>query len=124
MRACRAEHKVAYCGSVQVRHPRRVFMVGRLDRDSTGLILLTNDGRLVNALLRSHHAHPKRYHVRVDRPLHTRDAQRLAKGVVITTTAPRAHGRKVLCAPTQPCEVTQVPRRPRLLIVCACKAVA
>ena len=45
----------------RVRHPQRIFPVGRLDKESTGLILLTSDGRLPNAVLRSGRKHDKMY---------------------------------------------------------------
>ena len=50
-------------------HHGRLFPVGRLDKDTSGCILLTNDGRLPNALLRATHKQPKIYNVRVDRPV-------------------------------------------------------
>lgn len=95
---------------MQIRHPKRVFPVGRVDRDSTGLILLTNNGAFVNALLRSAHAHAKRYVVTVDGPLRSDDLKRLADGVVIRTQAQRERGRVSLTAPTLPCDVRQVRR--------------
>jgi hypothetical protein len=52
-----------------VAHRERVFPIGRLDKDSEGLILLTNDGDIVNLLLRAEHEHEKEYVVTVDRPL-------------------------------------------------------
>src|SRR5882757_6004692 len=49
-----------------VDHEERIFPIGRLDKDSEGLILLTNDGDIVNEVLRAEHAHSKQYVVRVD----------------------------------------------------------
>jgi 23S rRNA-/tRNA-specific pseudouridylate synthase len=49
-----------------IRHRKRIFSVGRLDKDSTSIVLLTNDGRAVNALLRAQHGHSKRYAVEVN----------------------------------------------------------
>lgn len=85
-------------------------MVGRLDKATTGLVLLTTDGRLVNALLRSEYAHAKRYSVTVDSPLRGADVAHLARGVIITTEAQRSASlrRKVLTAATLPCRVDQV----------------
>jgi 23S rRNA pseudouridine2604 synthase len=52
-----------------IGHAERLFPVGRLDKDSEGLILLTNDGDIVNAVLRAEHEHEKEYVVTVDRPV-------------------------------------------------------
>jgi len=52
-----------------VNHSRRIFPVGRLDKDSQGLILLTNNGDIVNKILRAGNNHEKEYVVTVDRPL-------------------------------------------------------
>lgn len=69
-----------------VGHAERVFPVGRLDRDSEGLILLTNDGDIVNALLRAEHGHEKEYLVEVDRPLTPAFLAALSQGVPILDT--------------------------------------
>ncbi|MCK7486969.1 MAG: pseudouridine synthase [Bacillus subtilis] len=50
-----------------VGYPERIFPIGRLDKDSSGLILLTNDGQIVNRILRSENAHEKEYLVTLDR---------------------------------------------------------
>ena len=84
----------------------RLFNVGRLDKESTGIILLTSDGRLPNASLRSREKHPKIYRVTADRPIPDEDCQHLASGVVITTVAQRDRGvSKELTAPTLPCRL-------------------
>ena len=54
-----------------VNHPLRVYNIGRLDKDSDGLILLTNDGDIVNEILRAENKHEKEYIVSVDRPDHS-----------------------------------------------------
>lgn len=64
-----------------VDHPERIFPIGRLDKESEGLILLTNDGDIVNALLRSEHAHEKEYLVAVDKSLDPEFAQRMQSGI-------------------------------------------
>jgi len=73
-----------------VNHPFRVFHIGRLDKDSEGLILLTNDGDIVNEILRSENEHEKRYVVSVDRPISPEFIQHMSEGVDIldTTTLP------------------------------------
>ena len=55
-----------------VNYPERVFHVGRLDKPSQGLIMLTNDGDIVNDILRAKYGHEKEYVVKVNRPI-TRD---------------------------------------------------
>ena len=60
---------------------RRLYPVGRLDADSTGLILLTNDGELANRLTHPRYGIPKTYLARLRRPPSPRDLRRLAEGV-------------------------------------------
>jgi len=62
---------------------QRVYPVGRLDKDSTGLLLLTNDGRLHHGLLHPSFDHEKEYEVRVDRVIADGALRHLAKGVVL-----------------------------------------
>lgn len=69
---------IAYIG-----HPERIFPIGRLDKDSSGLILLTNDGDIVNRVLRVEYAHEKEYAVRVDRPFDQAFLDGMAAGVLI-----------------------------------------
>ena len=52
----------------EISHPERIFPIGRLDKDSSGLILLTNDGDIVNEILRAELGHEREYLVQVDRP--------------------------------------------------------
>jgi len=66
-----------------IGHPERIFPIGRLDKDSSGLILLTNDGDIVNRVLRAEYAHEKEYAVQVDRPFDQVFLDRMAAGVVI-----------------------------------------
>jgi 23S rRNA pseudouridine2604 synthase len=78
--------------------PERIFPVGRLDKDSEGLILLTNDGDVVNTILRAENAHEKEYVVAVDRPLTASFLEGMAAGVPILGTM------------TNPCRITPVGR--------------
>ncbi len=73
-----------------VNHTERVFPIGRLDKDSEGLILLTNDGDIVNEVLRAEHAHEKEYIVRVDHAITPDFVEKMAAGVRIgdQTTRP------------------------------------
>lgn len=66
-----------------IGHPDRIFPIGRLDKDSSGLILLTNDGDIVNEILRTEFGHEREYQVSVDRPFDQAFLDRMARGVVI-----------------------------------------
>ena len=81
-----------------VGHRERIFPIGRLDKDSEGLILLTNDGDVVNHVLRAENAHEKEYVVAVDRPLTPEFLAGMARGVPILGTV------------TNPCRISQVGR--------------
>lgn len=73
-----------------IRYPKRIFPVGRLDKDSDGLLLLTDDGDIVNKILRAGNAHEKEYIVSVNKPITPEFIQRMSKGLPIlgTTTLP------------------------------------
>jgi len=79
-----------------VGHSERIFPVGRLDKDSEGLILLTNDGDIVNEILRSENEHEKEYVVSVNRPITELSLKMLASGV------------KIMGVTTKPCKVERV----------------
>jgi len=64
-------------------YPSRIFPIGRLDKDSTGLIFLTNDGDLVNKVLRAGNKHEKEYIVSVDKPITDDFIKGMASGVPI-----------------------------------------
>lgn len=66
-----------------VNYPAYLFPVGRLDKDSQGLILLTNDGDLANEILSSENVHEKEYKVQVDKPFDDVFLEGMAEGVVI-----------------------------------------
>ena len=67
-------------------YPLRVFPVGRLDKDSDGLLLLTSDGEIVNRILRAAGGHEKEYEVRIDRPVTPDFVRRMSEGVPILDT--------------------------------------
>jgi 23S rRNA pseudouridine2604 synthase len=92
---CTTERDVA--GNIVdfVGHPERIFPIGRLDKDSEGLILLTNNGDIVNEILRVEHGHEKEYLVKVERPVTPTFLSMMASGV-------RLGGEK-----TMPCAVTR-----------------
>lgn len=83
-----------------LRYPERIFPIGRLDKDSSGLILLTNDGQIVNRILRSENEHEKEYVVTLDKPLTPEFLARMASGVRIYN--PVRHEWTV----TKPCRCT------------------
>ncbi len=69
-----------------IRHTKRIFPIGRLDKPSEGLIFLTSDGDIVNKILRAENAHDKEYVVTVDKPLSERFVERMQRGVPILDT--------------------------------------
>ena len=89
---------------------KRIFPVGRLDKDTSGLILLTSDGRLPNAVLRGAAKQPKTYHVTTDRYVSQRHVQQLRDGVVITTQSGQygTTSRKTRTARTLPAQVQRL----------------
>jgi 23S rRNA pseudouridine2604 synthase len=82
----------------EIGHPERIFPIGRLDKDSSGLILLTNDGNIVNEILRAEFGHEREYLVQVDRPFDPSFLDHMSRGVVIL-------GNK-----TKPCRMVRVGR--------------
>src|SRR5690606_34069113 len=81
-----------------INHPERIFPVGRLDKPSEGLLLLTNDGNIVNKILRAGNAHEKEYIVKVNRPITDDFIKRMGAGVPILNTV------------TKRCKVEQISR--------------
>ena len=81
-----------------VGYAERIFPIGRLDKDSEGLILLTNNGDIVNQILRSENNHEKEYIVTVDRPITDLALEMMASGV------------KIMGELTEPCQVSRIDR--------------
>lgn len=79
-----------------INHPKRIFPIGRLDKPSEGLILLTSDGDIVNKILRARNNHEKEYIVRVDKPITPKFLEKMRNGVPILDTI------------TKKCEVEQI----------------
>ncbi|MFD1737301.1 23S rRNA pseudouridine(2604) synthase RluF [Bacillus salitolerans] len=69
-----------------VNHAQRIFPIGRLDKDSDGLILMTNDGDIVNKILRAEGRHDKEYIVTVDKPITNHFLEKMSNGVEILDT--------------------------------------
>lgn len=85
-----------------VRHPERIFPIGRLDKESEGLILLTSNGDIVNEILRSENNHEKEYVVTVDKSISDAFIEGMARGVKLPE----------LNVVTKRCRVTRDPARP------------
>ena len=79
-----------------INHPQRIFPIGRLDKPSEGLILLTSDGDIVNKILRARNNHEKEYLVRVDKPITEKFLDKMRNGVPILDTV------------TKKCEVEKI----------------
>ncbi|MEQ1733046.1 MAG: 23S rRNA pseudouridine(2604) synthase RluF [Bacteroidia bacterium] len=79
-----------------INHPKRIFPIGRLDKDSEGLILLTNDGDIVNKILRAGNEHEKEYIVTVEKAITPDFVTRMAGGL------------NILGEKTKPCKVQQL----------------
>lgn len=72
-----------------INYPTRIFPIGRLDKASEGLIFMTNDGDIVNKILRARNNHEKEYIVTVNRPITDRFIERMGNGVPILDTVTR-----------------------------------
>ncbi len=81
-----------------INYPSRIFPIGRLDKPSEGLIFLTNDGDIVNKILRARNNHEKEYIVTVDRPVTQAFVRSMSTGVPILDTV------------TRPCRVERLSR--------------
>ena len=92
---CTTERKIQSNIVKAVNYPDRIFPIGRLDRPSEGLIFLTNEGDIVNKILRAGNNHEKEYVVTVDKPLNRQFVNKMANGIPILDTV------------TKKCKVTQ-----------------
>lgn len=72
-----------------INYPSRIFPIGRLDKPSEGLIFLTNDGDIVNKILRARNNHEKEYIVTVNHPITKKFIQKMSNGVSILDTITR-----------------------------------
>jgi len=82
-----------------INFPTRIFPIGRLDKPSQGLIFLTNDGDIVNKILRARNRHEKEYVVTVNKPITKDFVAKMSQGVPILDTV------------TRPCEVKQTHKK-------------
>lgn len=85
-----------------LHYPVRVTYAGRLDKDSEGLLIMTNDGELINRMMRARHFHEKEYKVTVDRPVSDEFLRAMAAGVRIVDRE------KNLDAVTRPCRTEKI----------------
>lgn len=83
-------------------YPEMIFPIGRLDKESTGLLLMTNDGDIVNKILREENGHDKSYKVAVDQPISEEFLKQMAQGVTIFNPVTGKHQK------TKKCQVKQV----------------
>lgn len=88
-----------------INYPERIFPIGRLDKDSSGLILLTNQGDLVNKVLRSEEGHEKEYEVQVDHKISDEFIENLSKGVKIYNPVSNSY------VVTNPCTVKKTSQK-------------
>ena len=96
---CTTEHKVKENIIDYINYPERIFPIGRLDKDSQGLILLTNNGDIVNECLRKENGHEKEYVVEVDKDIDEEFLNGMAKGVRIYNPVSHKYTK------TLPCEI-------------------
>jgi len=84
---CTTDRKVEKFNIIDyIKYPKRIFPIGRLDKLSEGLIFLTNDGDIVNKILRARNNHEKEYIVSVNRPINKQFIQTMSNGVEILDT--------------------------------------
>lgn len=86
---CTAEKRAKNNIVDYIHYPVRIYPVGRLDKDSEGLILMTNNGDIVNKIMRAGNYHEKEYIVKVDHPVTEDFIQRMSEGVPILDTVTR-----------------------------------
>lgn len=94
---CTTEHKVKDNIIDFINYPERIFPIGRLDKDSNGLILLTNNGDLVNKCLRVENGHEKEYIVRVDKPITDDFLLKMSNGVRIFNPVSESYVKTLPC---------------------------
>lgn len=86
-------------------YPIRIFPVGRLDKDSEGLLLMTSDGEIINRILRAAGGHEKEYEVEIDRPVTKEFVEKMSAGVPILDTV------------TLPCRVRRTGEKSFIILV-------
>lgn len=102
---CTTEHKIEDNIIDYINYPERIFPIGRLDKDSQGLILLTNNGDIVNQCLRKENGHEKEYVVEVDKDIDDEFLNNMSKGVRIYNPVSHKYTK------TLPCEIEKTGKR-------------
>ena len=90
-----------------INYPKRIYPIGRLDKYSEGLLLLTNRGDIVNGIMRSRYGHEKEYIVTVDRPVDDAFLMKMSSGVYL----------KELDVTTKPCKCRKIARNKFSMII-------
>ncbi|MFA5289984.1 MAG: pseudouridine synthase [Candidatus Izemoplasmatales bacterium] len=94
-----------------IQYPERIFPVGRLDRDSSGLIMLTNNGAIVNRILRHENRHEKEYLVTLAKPIDDIALRQMAEGVEIYNPKHHAYEK------TEPCTIERIgPKKIKVIL--------
>lgn len=102
---CTTDEKIAGNIISFINYPKRIFPIGRLDKDSEGLIFLTNDGDIVNKILRAGNEHEKEYIVRVNKTVTPYFTDKMSQGIPLLGTV------------TLPCRVSKMgPRVFRIIL--------
>ena len=99
---CTTEHHIKDNIIDFINYPERIFPIGRLDKDSSGLILLTNNGDLVNECLRVENGHEKEYIVEVDKKITPEFLNKMSNGVKIYNPVNNSY------VVTKPCKIKQI----------------
>jgi 23S rRNA pseudouridine2604 synthase len=93
---CTTDIRVKYNIISEIGYPQRLFPIGRLDKESCGLLLLTNDGEISDRILRARNYHDKEYIVQIDHPIDDAFIRRMASGIPMLNTV------------TRPCKITKI----------------
>ncbi|WP_029232137.1 pseudouridine synthase [Butyrivibrio sp. VCB2006] len=83
------------CVTTEINYPTRVTYAGRLDKDSEGLLILSNDGNLINAMMKSSNKHEKEYEVEVDKEINGDFLKKMANGVYLEELDRTTRGCKI-----------------------------
>ena len=91
-----------------IHYPKRIYPVGRLDKESEGLLLMTNQGAVMDAILRSRNQHEKEYYVKVNKDITESFLKEMASGVHLVAMR---NGKAELDEITKPCQIKKIDNR-------------